>query len=93
MTDIIVDPNDNNDLVIYNGDFFIVFSESQHIAHIIEADSGHYKQHPLLGVGIRKFLNGVVDASVKRVIQVQLKSDGWSTRIIKYLNGVLEIKR
>lgn len=92
MQDIIVDPNDNNDLVIYQGDFFIGYSEFQHIAHITEALPGQYKQWPFLGFGIRKWLNGPFDGVARRSLQLQLESDGIKTRSIKFVNDVLEVK-
>lgn len=90
--DIIVDPNDNNDLVVYNGDFYIAYSDFQHIAHIIEAEPGHYKQWPILGFGIRKYLNGPFDGAVKRRLQLMLESDGFKTRKIAFMDGILEVK-
>ncbi|HMN90462.1 MAG TPA: hypothetical protein PKD70_06215 [Saprospiraceae bacterium] len=90
--DIIVDPNDDNDLVIQGGDFFIAFSDFQHIAHIIEAEPGNYKQHPLLGFGVRNYINGVFDGPVKRRLQLQLEADGHRTRRITYADGVLDVK-
>lgn len=92
MNDIIVDPKDNNDLVVHQGDFFIGPSEMQHIGHIVEAEPGHYKSSPMLGVGIRKYLNGFIDASVKRKIQLQVSADGIKIRRINYESGILEIK-
>lgn len=90
--DIIVDPNDNNDLVVDGGDFYIAYSDFQHIAHIVEADAGQYKQWPLLGFGIRSYINGAFDGPVKRRLQLQLEQDGFQTRDIQYVDGVLSIK-
>lgn len=90
--DIIVDPKDDNDLVIYNGDFFIAFSDFQHVAHIVEADQGQYKQWPLVGCGIRRYLNGDIDGTVRRKIQLQLEGDGMKTRNITFADGELNIE-
>ncbi len=90
--DIIVDPNENNDLVVDQGDFYIAYSDFQHIAHIIEAEPGHYKQWPILGFGIRKYLNGPFDGTVKRRLQLMLESDGFKTRRIVFVDGILEVK-
>jgi hypothetical protein len=90
--DIIVDPNDSNDLVVDAGDFYIEFSDFQHIAHIVEADAGQYKQWPLLGFGIRSYINGAFDGPVRRRLQLQLDQDGHKTKEIKYADGVLGIK-
>ena len=91
MKDIVTDPTDNNDLLIRNGDFVISDSGVQHIQHILEADSGQYKQHPKVGVGIRRALNGSIDAEVKRLIQLQLESDGLEVESITYTDGALKI--
>lgn len=90
--DIIVDPKDNNDLVVHNGDFYIAFSDFQHIAHIIEADAGQYKQHPLLGFGIRRYINGVFGGQAKRKLQIQLESDGFKARNITFVDGILNVQ-
>jgi hypothetical protein len=90
-TDIIVDPLDDNDLVVYQGDFFVESSDLQHLAHILEADTGQYKQWPLVGVGIRRYLNGIIDGKVRRTIQLQAASDGYKTRQVSYENGILDI--
>lgn len=90
--DVICDPKDNNDLVVYQGDFYVAPADQQHIAHIVEADAGQYKQFPFLGVGIRRFVNGIVDQEVRRMIQKQVQADGYSAREVQYLNGVLSIK-
>lgn len=94
MKDIITDPNDNNDLLIRGGDFVISDSGVQHIQHILEADSGQYKQHPRIGVGIRRALNGQVDGEVRRLIQLQLESDGLEVSSISYdaATGSLKIR-
>lgn len=92
MNDIIVDPNDGNDLVVEGGDFYIAFSQFQHIAHIIEAEPGQYKQWPLLGFGVRNYLNGIVDGAVRRKLQLQLESDGHQVRELTYAEGVLGVK-
>lgn len=90
--DIIVDPLDSNDLVVYQGDFFIAFSAFQHVAHIVEATPGQYKQNPLLGCAIRQHLNGDIDGAVRRQIQLQLESDGIKTRNITFADGELKIQ-
>lgn len=92
MNDIIVDPNDNNDLVVYQGDFFIGFSDFQHIAHVTEALPGQYKQWPFIGFGIRKYLNGPFDASARRRLQLQLESDGFNVKAISFKDDVLQVK-
>jgi hypothetical protein len=81
IKDIILD--ENLDLVIENGDFKISNSDMQHIELICITDVGHWKQSPLLGVGIQKYIasSGQQDA-LKRAINIQLASDGYKVNQI-----------
>ncbi len=81
IKDIILD--ENFDLVIENGDFKISNSDMQHIELICITDVGHWKQSPLLGVGIMKYIasSGQQDA-LKRAINIQLASDGYKVNQI-----------
>ena len=48
----------DNDLQISpTGDFVFDLSDEQHISHILIADKGNFREHPLLGVGIARWLN------------------------------------
>jgi hypothetical protein len=72
-----------NDLEIQNGDFVISKSDQQHIEDIVDAFQGYYKEFPLLGVGIRQFINASgVQAELQTNIQLQLESDGYSVNDI-----------
>jgi hypothetical protein len=81
VKDITLD--DNLDLIIENGDFKVSDSDMQHIELICLTDVGHWKQFPLLGVGIMKYIasSGQQDA-LKRAINIQLASDGYKVNQI-----------
>ena len=81
VKDITLD--DNFDLIIENGDFKISYSDMKHIQLICITDLGHWKESPLLGVGIEKYIasSGQTDA-LKRSINVQLASDGYKVNDI-----------
>jgi hypothetical protein len=85
VKDITLD--DNLDLIIENGDFKVSDSDMQHIQLICLTDLGHWKQFPLLGVGIEKYIasSGQVD-SLKRNINIQLSSDGYKVNQILVSN-------
>lgn len=74
--DILTDIFGDNDLLIQNGDFVVGDSDVQHAQHLIEAEQGHYKQWPLIGVGARRLLSGPADGDMRRTVQLQLVSDG-----------------
>jgi len=91
-TDILLDVNNDLDLLIQDGDFKIGIADLQNIRIIMEAEQGQIRQFPLLGVGIRKMLNGQIGGEEKRRIQLQLESDGYETEEIIFQNGQLGIK-
>lgn len=88
--DIITDTD--FDLSIVNGDISILESDSQHIDHIITADKGHFRQFPLVGVGIVNFLNASSsEQEIRQVIKLQLEADGFSVKQIKINASNIEI--
>jgi len=73
--DIKVD--ENNDLLIKNGDFVIAESTLQHQNHLLIAEPGHFRQKPLLGVAISDFL--LEDSNLEELahkIQKEFEVDG-----------------
>ncbi len=75
--DIMLD--ENQDLLIRNGDFVISESDEQHIHTIMHANKGDFKQHPAIGVAITSLLNSTFKArDIKRAIKVELERDGYS---------------
>lgn len=76
--------DENNDLIILNGDFKIDDSDSQHVEHILIADKGQFRQFPLIGMGIGRSLNGSINSqSLRQQIKIQLESDGFNVRQIQ----------
>lgn len=67
----------DGDLEILNGDLATGGADDQHVADILNATKGAYKQTPLLGVGIGLELNGVLDGSLKRSIRLNLEIDNY----------------
>lgn len=61
------------DEIFKDGDFNIGHSDEQHIEHILLAQKGDYKQHPLLGVGIIDYLNGPRTLKERLKIEKQIK--------------------
>lgn len=55
MKDILLD--ENNDLLIKDGDFVIGESDNEHIKSILIANKGEWKEFPELGVGMEELLN------------------------------------
>ena len=65
-------------LIVKNGDFVFSFSDQQHVNLLILTDVGHWREFPLVGVGIRHFINSAgMQARIKRSVQVQVENDGY----------------
>ena len=80
-----------DDIQILNGDFLVTDSEVQHIEHILSADKGHFRQFPLIGLGILKLNGGSIDkTALKQDIRTQLRSDEYSVRTIE-IDGSLNL--
>ncbi len=74
---------ENDDLVIIGGDLKVNKSDQMHIEHIIRADKGHFRQHPLVGVGALRNQNASLNpAQLKQDIRIQLIGDNYAVKEI-----------
>lgn len=73
--------NEQNDLQINGGDFVVGPSDQAHIDDILSTEKGEWREWPLLGVGLQKYLNstGQLDdrAGLLRAVRLQLESDNF----------------
>lgn len=76
---------DGSEFLIANGDLVISESTVQHQNHLMVAEKGHYKESPMVGVGIlSELLNDDVDINeIRTRIQREFETDGMA---IDYLN-------
>lgn len=75
--DIMLD--DDGDLLIENGDFVVDNSDQQHVLLIVNTYLGNWKQYPLVGVGIKRYLaSSGQQNNLRRDISVQLEADGYA---------------
>jgi len=82
--------DDNNDLLISNGDLAIGESDMQHVQDLLLAFPGHYKNSPLSGVGLPAYQHGIMDKTIERTIKVALEADGAIDKEIKLTeNGLI----
>ena len=83
---------DERDLLIKDGDFAVGEADNQHIENILLAEKGEYKHRPLVGIGIRRYLNGPMDYDArrrwKRKIKLQLQYDGFRNIEIDMNNSI-----
>ena len=88
-TDILLD--ENEDLLIENGDFVIGDSNEQHIRHILRLAPGQNRMAPLLGANIIENLKGNLDGDFKRKIRIMLAMDGVTVNDVQINNDELNI--
>jgi len=87
----------SGDIEFLGGDLYVGYSDEQHINDIIIASKGHYKQHPLIGVGIADFLSSPNALGNRRVLEreisLQLESDNATDVKVDYnIDGKLNIE-
>jgi hypothetical protein len=73
MKDLLLDDNDN--LIISNGDFVIGNADYQQRKLIILSQKGEWKEYPSLGFGIDNYLKKSVTADEKQKFITELKSE------------------
>jgi len=86
--DMLID--DDFDLIIVNGDLSVGHSDNQHIQFIALSNPGEWKQTPVIGVAIGKYLKGPsnqVQHFVKNLKQ-QLKLDGYGDSVLTLKDGM-----
>lgn len=71
--------NDENELIIENGDFVIDESDNQNVHLIIEAEKGEIRSSPELGFGIIKKLKKTGRSiDFLREMKIELGKDGYN---------------
>lgn len=89
--DILLD--DENELIIRNGDFTVGEADRQHVEHIIITHPGEYKNTPLLGfAAVTKLKSTINDMQFKRDLKIQLNYDGYQNPRIDTSSGFEALK-
>ena len=84
---------DSFEPIIKDGSMEIGITDEQNAQVIILAEQGEFKEHPLLGVGLTKFLKSVGrEREIVRAIRIQLALDGIKNPEISFNEGKLQIK-
>lgn len=82
--------NENNDIIIKNGDFLIDYSDEVHVEQILKSAKGSWKQYPLLGVHLIKKTNmptsEITIVALKKEMKIQLEYDNYRVNKISLSN-------
>jgi len=74
-----------------NGDYVMGESDMQHIEDILDAYPGEYRNAPLLGVYLQRGINGLIDGSIRRDININLQSDNYKVKKVEITDTSLNI--
>lgn len=81
--DIMLD--DENELIVDNGDFSVNNSDNQHVALIFEANKGEIRSNPSLGFGAKRYLKKIFKKrNFLRSLKVELERDGYEKPTVKF---------
>jgi hypothetical protein len=79
MIDFLLDNDD--DLLIENGDFATGESDNQSVYLVIKSSYGDWRESPILGANLQGFINSKLsDLQLKNKLKLALKSDGWALK-------------
>ena len=84
--DILLD--DTLDLQIVNGDFVIGESTEQNQKMLILADKAEFKEYPMRGVGVLRYLEEETPDNLAREIRQEFTIDGMTVNKIKIANDL-----
>ncbi len=90
--DILLD--EQNKILIADGDFVIGQSDQQHVKHIVEAFKGEFKASPVVGFGILNYLkrDEKIESEFRRDLKIQLENDGYTDPNIDLSEGFGKLK-
>ena len=82
MKDILL--TDSNDIKIINGDFDIGESEMQEVGLILQSTQGEWKEFPLLGPNLFRFIKAKTNkAEIEREVSLHLGMDNKDFKTLK----------
>lgn len=79
------------DILLKDGDYVMGESDMQHIEDILDAYPGEYRNAPLLGVYLQRAINGLLDGSIRRDININLQSDNYLVKKVEITDTNLNI--
>jgi hypothetical protein len=75
--------NETGDLAIVDGDFVAEKSDQVHVQHILISEKGNWRERPVLGVGLMRFLNATgAKNELKNKVRLQLQYDNMKVQAL-----------
>lgn len=79
------------DILLKDGDYVMGESDMQHIEDILDAYPGEYRNAPLLGVYLQRGINGLMNGSIRRDININLQADNYLVKKVEITDSNLNI--
>jgi len=84
--------NIDDDLVIIDGSFDKSNSTQQRIQDLLFSSPGYYKQSPLIGADLKRYINASASTvEIERNVRMSLVADSIKVDDIKWIDGEIEI--
>lgn len=85
--------NEDNVLMIKDGDLVVGNSKFQHVKHLLESEKGYFKFSPMAGVGASNLINDELSPEeLLRHIRLELERDGFViTKLLMTSEGKIDI--
>lgn len=85
--------DEDNELIIKDGDIVIGDSRYQHVKHLLESEKGFWKFSPQSGVGMMNLINDEFSPEeVLRLVRFEIERDGFKVEKLLFSNdGKIDI--
>jgi hypothetical protein len=84
--------DETGDIVVANGGLVISDIGQQAVQLLFIGVPGEWKEHPAIGIGIKRMQNGATDRFLERTIRVQLEGIGFDTKKINIAEKGVEME-
>lgn len=84
--------DENNDLIIRNGDLVVADSLDQEVGLILQSNQGQWRQHPLLGPSLTSLIKSNDISKLKRRIKIHLGHDNKTAEKVDFNEGEIYLK-
>ena len=84
--------DETGDLTVANGGLVIGDADQQAVQLLFIGTQGEWKEHPMMGIGIKRMQHGATDRFLDRTIRVQLEGIGFNVKKLDITEKGVELE-
>jgi hypothetical protein len=84
--------NETGDIAVANGGMVIGDTSQQAVQLLFTGAQGEWKEHPTMGIGIKRIQHGAIDRFLDRTIRVQLEGIGFDVKKLDITEKGIELE-